>query len=217
MACFIEVLLKNSLKNETFSVCSVCFYVTIDARFFLANLLFSVNDTKGIAMMNQVLSVPNWNDRDWCSSKMHSLGQVLADWLLEQGSMTHRCEQHCYEVTVQPQFEGFVSAEKLGKELSELPKDRRYWIREIFLFGDNIPWIWARTVVPEKTLNDSKQGLTELGATPLGRYLFSQSELERDYIQVSLRDDLWGRRSRLRLSGNPLLLTEIFLPAAPLY
>lgn len=168
-------------------------------------------------MMNQVLSVPNWNDRDWCSSKMHSLGHVLSDWLLEQGSMTHRCEQHCYKVTVQPQFEGFVSAENLGKELSELPKDNRYWIREIFLFGDNIPWIWARTVVPEKTLSDSKQGLTELGETPLGRYLFSQSELERDYIHVSLRDDLWGRRSRLRLSGNPLLLTEIFLPAAPLY
>ncbi|MDE4771652.1 chorismate lyase, partial [Klebsiella pneumoniae] len=28
---------------------------------------------------------------------------------------------------------------------------------------------------------------------------------------------LWGRRSRLRLSGKPLLLTELFLPASPLY
>ncbi|MDR0807263.1 MAG: chorismate lyase [Enterobacteriaceae bacterium] len=165
-------------------------------------------------MTSQRLTVPNWKDRDWYSSQKHTLTHSLSDWLLEENSMTRRCEQYCQKVTVQPQFEGYVSAESIGNERAELPEDQRYWIREIFLFGDTIPWIWARTIVPERTLNEQ---LLTLGDVPLGRYLFSHCALTRDYIQVSLCDGLWGRRSRLRLSGNPLLLTEIFLPASPLY
>ncbi|QBH97884.1 chorismate lyase [Limnobaculum zhutongyuii] len=168
-------------------------------------------------MTNETLLIPNWKTRDWCSAQKNSLSKPVADWLLEEDSMTRRCERYCHKVTVQPLFEGYVSASSLGKEQSELPTDKRYWIREVFLFGDTIPWIWARTVVPEKTLSGPEQQLIELGDTPLGRYLFSQAALERDYIQVSLQDSLWGRRSRLRLSGKPLLLTEIFLPSSPLY
>lgn len=168
-------------------------------------------------MENKAISVPNWQDRDWFSPRDYSLNKSVADWLLEEESMTSRCERYCHEVTVQPQFEGYLSAECLVTEALELPADRRYWIREILLFGDNIPWLWARTVVPECTLSGPELSLKTLGNTPLGRYLFTQTSLERDYIQVSSLDGLWGRRSRLRLSGKPLLLTEIFLPSAPLY
>ena len=56
-----------------------------------------------------------------------------------------------------------------------------------------------------------------LGKTPLGRYLFTSSELTRDFIEIGRDAELWGRRSRLRLSGKPLILTELFLPASPLY
>lgn len=53
--------------------------------------------------------------------------------------------------------------------------------------------------------------------TPLGRYLFTSSTLTRDFIEIGRDAALWGRRSRLRLSGKPLMLTELFLPASPLY
>jgi len=59
--------------------------------------------------------------------------------------------------------------------------------------------------------------LQQLGTTPLGRYLFTSSTLTRDFIQPGRSEALWGRRSLLRLSGKPLLLTELFLPASPLY
>lgn len=167
--------------------------------------------------MKQALSVPHWKERNWTSGQCDSLSQRQSEWLLEPGSMTRRCERFCQRVTVEPQFEGYVAAACLGREAAELPADDRYWIREIFLFGDNIPWIWARTVVPARTLSGPLADVASLGETPLGRYLFSHKELLRDYIHVSLDDGLWGRRSRFRLSGGPLLLTEIFLPAAPLY
>lgn len=168
-------------------------------------------------MENKTIFVPNWRDRNWFSPRDYPLNKSVADWLLEEKSMTSRCERYCHEVTVQPQFEGYISVESLVAESSELPADRRYWIREILLFGDNIPWLWARTVVPEYALSGSELSLKQLGTTPLGRYLFAQATLERDYIQISSLDGLWGRRSRLKLSGKPLLLTEVFLPSAPLY
>ena len=79
------------------------------------------------------------------------------------------------------------------------------------------PWLAGRTVVPESTLTGPEMALQQMGKTPLGRYLFTSSELTRDFIEIGRDAGLWGRRSRLRLSGKPLMLTELFLPASPLY
>lgn len=91
-----------------------------------------------------------------------------------------------------------------------MPVSQRYWLREIVLFGDNVPWLLGRTVIPEETLSGPDRALVDLGTLPLGRYLFSGDALTRDYIHVGRQDNLWARRSLLRLSGNPLLLTEVF-------
>ena len=102
-------------------------------------------------------------------------------------------------------------------KLPLLPDEPRYWLREIILYADGEPWLAGRTVVPESTLCGPELALQQLGKTPLGRYLFTSSTLTRDFIEIGRDAALWGRRSRLRLSGKPLLLTELFLPASPLY
>ncbi|WP_114192454.1 chorismate lyase [Edaphovirga cremea] len=142
----------------------------------------------------------------------------IADWLMELGSMTRRFEEHCHKVTVEPRNEYFITREQLGKdEAEQLPVSERYWLREIVLFGDGRPWLLGRTVIPQQTLTGSDQALVDLGTLPLGRYLFSGDNLTRDYIQTGKQGVFWARRSRLRLSDKPLLLTEIFLAESPLY
>ena len=153
----------------------------------------------------------------WLPATSPQLSAPLLDWLMEEDSMTRRFEQHCQQVTVEPLREGFITAEEISAEAEFLPADVRFWLREIVLCGDGEPWLIGRTVVPESTLNGPEQMLQQLGTRPLGRYLFSSSTLSRDFIDPGQVDDLWGRRSRLRLSGKPLLLTELFLPASPLY
>lgn len=146
-----------------------------------------------------------------------SVSGELLDWLLLEDSMTKRFEQHCDRVSVIVINEGFVGPEAACDEQDLLPVEPRYWLREILLCGDGVPWLAGRTLVPESTLSGPELALQALGTTPLGRYLFTASTLTRDFIQIGQRDTLWGRRSRLRLSGKPLLLTELFLPASPLY
>ncbi|CAM3684891.1 chorismate lyase [Rouxiella silvae] len=142
----------------------------------------------------------------------------VVDWLLEMGSMTRRFEQHCSTVSVTPQKECFIEHHQLSKEEAEqLPMSERYWLREIVLFGDDVPWLLGRTVIPLETLTGDDQALVDLGTLPLGRYLFSGNHLSRDYIHLGQQAKYWARRSRLRLSDKPLLLTEIFLPASPVY
>ncbi|MBS0849816.1 chorismate lyase [Citrobacter sp. JGM124] len=145
------------------------------------------------------------------------LNAAWLDWLLLEDSMTRRFEQHCSQVTVRIVREAFVLQEECRDEAALLPPSERYWLREIILCGDDEPWLLGRTVVPESTLNGPELALQGLGNTPLGRYLFSSSSLTRDYIQIGCSEALWGRRSRLRLSDKPLMLTELFLPHSPLY
>lgn len=139
------------------------------------------------------------------------------EWLLLEDSMTQRFERYCGHVSVRVVREGFIQQDECPSEASLLPASERYWLREVILSGDDNPWLMGRTVVPESTLEGPELALRQLGTTPLGRYLFGSSSLSRDYIQVGRSGALWGRRSRLRLSGKPLLLTEIFLPNSPLY
>lgn len=153
----------------------------------------------------------------WLPASSPLLTAPLLDWLMEEDSMTRRFEQHCQRVTVQLVREAFIDAGELGEERDLLPADQRFWLREILLCGDGVPWLAGRTLVPESTLNGPEQMLQQLGTRPLGRYLFADSTLTRDFIDPGQSGVLWGRRSRLRLSGKPLLLTELFLPASPLY
>ena len=146
-----------------------------------------------------------------------TLDSSLLDWLMLEDSMTRRFEGFCQRVTVDMLFEGFIGPEALEEEGEFLPQEPRYWLREILLCGDDVPWLVGRTVVPESTLCGPELALQQLGTTPLGRYLFTSSTLTRDFIQPGRSDELWGRSSLLRLSGKPLLLTELFLPASPLY
>ena len=141
----------------------------------------------------------------------------LQDWLLLEDSMTRRFEQQGKKVTVTLLREDWVDSADIAAELPLLSHEPRYWLREILLCADGEPWLAGRTVVPESTLNGPEIALKQLGTTPLGRYLFTTSSLTRDFIEVGKCDGLWGRRSRLRLGGKPLLLTELFLPASPLY
>ncbi|EOT8834523.1 chorismate lyase [Escherichia fergusonii] len=150
-------------------------------------------------------------------AEIPALDPAQLDWLLLEDSMTKRFEQQGKKVSVTVIREGFVGQQDVALELAQLPQEPRYWLREILLCADGEPWLVGRTVVPESTLSGPELALQKLGKTPLGRYLFTSSTLSRDFIEIGRDAELWGRRSRLRLSGKPLMLTELFLPASPLY
>lgn len=156
----------------------------------------------------------------------------MACWLSDPASLTARliaaCEQRfCVQVLSQSW------GTPLHNELKRLGMRERQTalIREVFLYCGDTPWVFARTVIPRSTLTGKQKYLANLGSKPLGAVLFADPSMHRDQFEVACLQagevlyskatqrstkkpkQIWGRRSAFYLSGKPLLVNEIFLPA----
>ena len=103
-------------------------------------------------------------------------------------------------------------------------------IREVLLYCCQQPWVYAKTVMPESSLNNELAHLRDFDNQPLGQLLFNTPGLIRSPFEVAqytaehlpkevlnaiTADKIcqWGRRSRFVVYDKPLLVNEIFLPA----
>lgn len=77
--------------------------------------------------------------------------------------MTKRFEQQGKTVSVTMIREGFVEQNEIPEELPLLPKESRYWLREILLCADGEPWLmrsYRRSCVNVKRAG---AGVTKIG------------------------------------------------------
>jgi len=155
----------------------------------------------------------------------------ILSWLLDASSLTQRLIAHCpgqFRVEVLDESwarpaPGEIRA--LGMKPAAIAR-----IRQVRLLCNGVPWVFARTVIPYKTLQGSVRRLKMLGNRSLGEVLFADNSMlrgeleiagitEGDYLYHTATQGLtkkcpviWGRRSVFYLSGKPLLVNEIFLP-----
>lgn len=151
-------------------------------------------------------------------SVIAQLPATLQSWLLETGSLTARLKQ-------QGQFTLQVLQEQ--QELLPAFLQQRWHSsvgtrREVLLSLDGRPAIYAQSFWPAATA-DSLMPLAQLGAMPLGEFMFAQPDLQRSALQLALfnaefqvpASDLlqpcWGRRSYFSVLGHELLVQEVFL------
>ncbi len=153
------------------------------------------------------------------------------DWLLDNGSLTRRLMEACGEAfRVAPLDQGW--RRPLLNEAGVLGMRPEHYalIREVHLLCGQQPWVFARTVIPPRTLGGKRRRLARLGNKPLGAVLFADCSMRRSPVQIArLRPgqwlfdaatapltetpaEIWGRRSLFYLAGHPLLVNEIFLP-----
>jgi len=161
----------------------------------------------------------------------HGVSAALLDWLLDPTSLTRRLQRSCAgPFRVQPLAQYWQrpllnEAQALGV----LPHERCF-VREVHLLCDDRPWVFARTVIPVRTLTGSRRRLSRLGKKSLGAVLFSDPSMVRSGIEIAPLylgqplfarataglpqppQTIWGRRSAFFLHHQPLLVSEIFLP-----
>lgn len=161
---------------------------------------------------------------------------TLKGWLLDTGSLTERVQSACGEFSLQ--LLGQQTLEPHSTELSLLQANGQttYQIREIVLCGDEQPWVFARSVIPQAIIEAE---LSNLGSEPLGKRLFNDKRFIRSEFQVctlpfeqfsqhlteqsdsQLKNDtkqnLWGRRSVFTFESHHLIVAEVFLPGSPAY
>jgi len=178
-------------------------------------------------------NIPDWLVAD--SAVISAIPKNIGQWLLDDTSLTLRVKNYCTEHDL-----GLFSVKVLSQGICQpssdeikglkLNNEQDALIREVLLYGGESPLIYARTVIPSQTLTGEQKVLGELGNRPLGEFLFSQPDLERDDMEVaSLKQgqqlfdsaishlksnpgEIWARRSVFRLKHKPLLVAEVFLP-----
>ena len=105
------------------------------------------------------------------------------------------------------------------------------WIRQVYLLCGDAPWVYARSIVPRRTLSGRTRRVANLRTRSLGSVLFSDPSMCRREFQIaclvpgdtlhalatrlhpSISQAVWGRRAIYELGGKPLLVSEVFLPA----
>jgi len=161
----------------------------------------------------------------------HTVPADMSDWLFDRGSLTRRLQTASPQnFRVQLVAQGWQrpmlnEAVRLG-----VSPDRMALLRQVYLFCDDRPVVYARTVIPISTLSGAERHLACLGNRPLGAVLFASPNMRRDEVEVacirsgqriftratqtldSAPVSIWGRRSVFYLSGKPLLVSEVFLP-----
>lgn len=169
----------------------------------------------------------------WCSYKQLSqtgLPAHTADWLFEKGSLTRRLREHCsdgFELELKSLRYGLPQQDEA--QTMAMRRKRRVMIREVCLHCDRQPAIYARSVIPLKTLQGPSSKLAHLGNRPLADLLFTDRRTRRSVMQFARLDRrhrlyhgahgtfgdgrvLWARRTIFTYAGQNLLVNEVFSP-----
>jgi chorismate--pyruvate lyase len=183
------------------------------------------------------LNFPVSEPCQWQPPEHYSLTSSQRNWLLAEGSLTKKLKQHCRQFRVQligqrpaPIFDSEFDLFK--RHHTRVPFEAS--VREVLLYCDDKPWVFARSLFPLSALRHKNLNLSGLGDSSLGLSLFDQPDLLRSPFEVAQLPDnhavarlnhqlfghsqnLWGRRSLFLTSGQRVLVSEIFLSPLPFY
>lgn len=162
------------------------------------------------------------------------MSSALESWVLDTTSLTARLRARCGDgFSVRVVEEGWRrpsadEARRLG-----IHRHRLAWIREVVLLCHGQPQIFARSVIPARSLRGRNRALRVLGNRPLGELLFAGCGTRRSAMEIACiqpgdwlmdrvrgavpeelnaGDGLWARRVVHYLRARPLLVAEVFLP-----
>jgi chorismate--pyruvate lyase len=160
----------------------------------------------------------------------------MADWLATPGSLTARLTAHSRAFRVQRLRQGAGLCLPDEARAIGLPRPARAWEREVLLRCDDMPVVFAHTVVPTSSTAADWPLFSALGERSLGSTLFYDPLVTRGPLEfarirpghplmtrtlaalgaraelIGAGSQLYARRCVYRRHQGLLLVTEVFLP-----
>ena len=148
------------------------------------------------------LSKLNWYD----INHFDNIPEKVFFWIRDDQSLTQKLRKRYqdFRVEVHKQEE----SEIYNHEINQIGNEENFIVREVSLYGDNQPVVFARSVIPKNTKTDS---IMKIGSKPLGEILFTDSNILREPIEITFHHDIWGRRSVFVMNNSRILVSEFFL------
>ncbi|MGJ8682458.1 chorismate--pyruvate lyase family protein [Paraglaciecola sp.] len=159
--------------------------------------------------------------------------EKLTNWLLNPGSLTERLVAQCsnFRLSVVGQKQLSVTQDEFQQISTpeQIFNEQDWLVREVVLWGDDKPWVFARSIIP---MNLWQRDFTDLNNQPLGHRIFNDDRFKRlpfeitkiesflnfgEQFSVSASHALWGRRSTFCFEQSKMMVCEVFLPDSPVY
>ena len=157
----------------------------------------------------------------------------LKDWLLDTDSLTEKLQSACtsFHLTLLGQRQAPITLEEFQQVCSTQQQlNLKEWqVREVILWGDNQPWVFARSIIPQRLCEND---FVNLNTQPLGQLIFNDKRFKRmpfevtnmsaskaflAQLHISSEMHLWGRRSAFTFEDLKMTVSEVFLPSSPVY
>lgn len=151
-------------------------------------------------------------------------------WLIDRGSLTKRLQTLSTDFSVKPSRHQYAKPQVDEAQLLNLPRRQNALLREVYLYSQDKPVIFAHSVLPRRSLRGEWLSLGHLGNKPLGAALFLNPKVTRTQLEfkklsnrhalyrravsqlASKPHTVWARRSIFRLKRSAIMVTEVFLP-----
>lgn len=167
-----------------------------------------------------------WPSARWQPAQRLRPPPEVRRWLLDEGSLTTRL-QGMGRFRVQVLRHAWQAASREERQRLGLAPRSATLVREVLLYCDDVPRVYARSILPAATLRGRHRHLRRFGARSLGAHLFRHGQPRREPFELlrlpagshlpgmtgPAAAPLWARRSVFYLAGQPLLVAELFLPA----
>ena len=140
--------------------------------------------------------------------------QKILSWLNEEGSITERISSIAkFKLEVLNDDIGIAEDEEYRSLEINFDEAR---IREVILYGDILPIVYARSIIPNLTEVNGFPELGTIGSKPLGDLLFNSKLFDKTRREFSKFKNLdggviWGRRTFYLVKDYPLSVMEVFL------
>ena len=182
-----------------------------------------------MGMGRKTLLEPVW--ADFSSHRRSGIPERIYPWLKDTGSLTKRLIDFCQgQFSVRLLHQGWNQPLISESRLLGTRRAETAMIREVELFCDTQPLVFARTLIPATSMRGGAKRLAQLGNKPLGAVLFADPTTLRTRVQIARigpryplyaaatdhlehkPTELWGRRTLFLYAGKQILVNEIFLP-----
>lgn len=173
-------------------------------------------------------SRPLLTHSQWIKKPINS--SVYRSWLIDSGSLTKRLQSRSDDFFVKPSRHQYSKPQVDEALQLGLTRRQNALLREVHLYCDGQPVVFAHSVLPQRSLRGEWLGLGRLGNKPLGAALFMNPKVMRTQLEFKKLSNqnalyrrsvahlaekpkaVWARRSIFKLKRAAIMVTEVFLP-----
>ena len=157
------------------------------------------------------VQISSWKKFEVMNNELQN--ETIRSWLLEDGPITERIK-----------LKNKFNLKLLKDEVSNIDRSDedflgnisgRVKVREVILMANNVPKVFARSLIPEITIEHGLSKLGSLGSTPLGDILFEKEIFKKIEVLFSKfivnKEIFWGRKTKYSVKNLPISVMEVFL------